>query len=356
MLRKYIARITLLLILVGIIFLWDFYSFQTIKASEKLSQFSNKTNLNAEEMWGGPEKDLFPDIVNPKYVDSKEAGSFIKDDEDVFLFQAKNKTYVYPISIMTFHHIVNDNIEGIPVAITYCLLSNTPAAFSRELEGETLEFGVLGALYYGNLIMYDKVSDTYWLQLTGESFRGKFSGKRLEPIGFTEQTKWKNIKDRRDLLVLSPQKDIEFYRSRYIIYKNSNIGLASLPPGKQPDARLSEFANGLGIVIGKEEKFFPTSFIERQKVINSVVGPWAVLVVFDEELGSHKIFRRFIDGKRLTFEIRDGKLIDKETKSVWDYNGNAVSGNLKGKKLEAPFHTQAFWYSWSSFYPETIID
>ena len=50
----------------------------------------------------------------------------------------------YPLSIMTFHEIVNDEINGVPVAATFCPLCNTALAFDRRVGGRTLDFGMSG--------------------------------------------------------------------------------------------------------------------------------------------------------------------------------------------------------------------
>ncbi len=45
--------------------------------------------------------------------------------------------------------------------------------------------------------------------------------------------------------------------------------------------------------------------------------------------GETKMFRRFTDDIFLDFKLEDGKIIDKQTSSVWDYNGLAIEGKLK---------------------------
>jgi len=71
---------------------------------------------------GGPPKDGIPSIDNPKYVSLEEADEWIEDNELVLAIIYKGVKRVYPLQIMVWHEIVNDNIAGDPILITYCPL------------------------------------------------------------------------------------------------------------------------------------------------------------------------------------------------------------------------------------------
>lgn len=52
--------------------------------------------------------------------------------------------------------------------------------YDRELAGRELELGVSGLLYESNLLMYDRETESLWVQATGEAVVGELLGKRLE--------------------------------------------------------------------------------------------------------------------------------------------------------------------------------
>ncbi len=54
----------------------------------------------------------------------------------------------------------------------------------RKVEGsdEPLELRVSGAVLHGNLIMFDKESNTRWLQETGNAIDGQQKGKSLKEL------------------------------------------------------------------------------------------------------------------------------------------------------------------------------
>jgi len=68
---------------------------------------------------GGPPKDGIPSIDNPKYVPLQEADQWIQDNELVLGIIYKGVKRVYPLQIMVWHEIVNDEIAGDPLLITY---------------------------------------------------------------------------------------------------------------------------------------------------------------------------------------------------------------------------------------------
>jgi hypothetical protein len=68
----------------------------------------------------------------------------------------------------------------LPLTITFCPLCNTAIVFQRTVDGQVLDFGTTGRLRYSNLIMYDRQTETWWQQASGEAIVGEQAGKRLE--------------------------------------------------------------------------------------------------------------------------------------------------------------------------------
>ena len=83
----------------------------------------------------------------------------------------------YPLQILTWHEIVNDEVGGVPVAVTFCPLCNSAIAFDRLFDGVELEFGVSGNLRNSDLIMYDRQTHSWWQQFTGEGIVGEYAGR-----------------------------------------------------------------------------------------------------------------------------------------------------------------------------------
>ncbi|MFQ5998928.1 MAG: DUF3179 domain-containing (seleno)protein, partial [Candidatus Bathyarchaeia archaeon] len=64
---------------------------------------------------------------------------------------------------------------------------------------------------------------------------------------------------------------------------------------------------------------------------------------------------RTLDGTILDFEIKDGKLRDKQTGSLWSFVGKGISGKYQNKELTRMPSSPEFWFARASFYPETTI-
>ena len=147
------------------------------------TDFSRKTVNFDEILSGGPPKDGIPSIENPRFM-SADKISFqdIGENEPVISVTIAGTTRAYPFRMLTWHEIVNDEIDGIPFTVTYCPLCNTGIVFDRRLKNRVLEFGTTGKLRLSNLLMYDRQTETWWQQFTGNGVVGELAGARLTMI------------------------------------------------------------------------------------------------------------------------------------------------------------------------------
>lgn len=127
---------------------------------------------------GGPSKDGIPSIDKPSFVAISTAQN-IGPDEPVIVLSAGGKTKVYPLSVLTWHEIVNDTVGGVPVVVTYCPLCNAAIAFERTVDGQVLDFGTTGKLRNSDLVMYDRQTESWWQQFLGRAIVGSQTGTDL---------------------------------------------------------------------------------------------------------------------------------------------------------------------------------
>jgi hypothetical protein len=60
--------------------------------------------------------------------------------------------------------------------------------------------------------------------------------------------------------------------------------------------------------------------------------------------------------RTLRFEsVSDGLFRDRETRSIWNLRGRAISGLLRGSRLTAIPSGDYFWFAWAVFRPETRV-
>jgi len=130
-------------------------------------------------------KDAIPALSEPKFEAVSEA-TWIGDGDRVVVLDGESEDYALPLAILDMHEVVNMELDGEPVAATYCPLCDSATVISREVthngKTETLEFGVSGALYNSNVLMYDRTHKGLWSQLGMKAVTGPMAGARLDHL------------------------------------------------------------------------------------------------------------------------------------------------------------------------------
>lgn len=325
-----------------------------INNNQKSQSSQNQQNI-ADDLFGSINKTRFTAIDEPRYISGQEAQSFLQDSDVVYFFQGKDAMYVYPASVLTYYHIVNDVIDDRPVAVTLCALSNTSVMYSRKVNNQIHSFGISGQLLYGNLVMYDRETGSDWPQITGEAIRGQLKGQKLTMAGTMQQTNWKPIKNNPTLKVLTfpDEQKRDFVLGFYQQYRSAYIGVDSLQQKKTLDVRLPAYKRGFGLSSQASAKYYPDEAIRKNGIINDQIHNDPIVIVLDQRYGSTKIFQSIVDSKNLEFHKASNGFVDKQTNTLWNFDGLAVKGPLQGKKLKTANFLPAYWFAWSAFFPKT---
>lgn len=130
---------------------------------------------------GGPPRDGIPSIDNPQFKTASRITG-LQAQESVISLSINDDARAYPLRILMYHEIVNDVVGDVPVAVTYCPLCNASMVFKRNVEGQVLEFGTTGKLRKSDMVMYDRQSESWWQQFTGEAIVGDYTGTSLTPV------------------------------------------------------------------------------------------------------------------------------------------------------------------------------
>ncbi|MXR21120.1 DUF3179 domain-containing protein [Halobacterium bonnevillei] len=119
-------------------------------------------------------KDAIPSIDDPTFGES-----YAGDPDDDVLVVGDDPPKAYPVRILNYHEIVNDAVDGDPVAVTWCPLCGSAVVYDRRVDDRVLAFGVSGKLADDDLVMYDRETDSEWKQSLGECIAGEFEGESL---------------------------------------------------------------------------------------------------------------------------------------------------------------------------------
>ena len=301
---------------------------------------------------GGPPKDGIPSIDDPKFA-TLTGSSFLTHSDIVIGLEIDGEAKAYPLSILVWHEIVNDNVGGTPVAVTYCPLCFTNQVFERVLDGQEVEFGTSGKLYNSNLVMYDRLTDSYWSQALGKAITGELTTQELKIIPF-DVISWGDwISLHPETLVLTTETG---HVRAYGVdpYGDYYTDPRILFPIDNKDDRMHPKEIILGFNDAEIYKAYKQTDVESEVVINDKIHEQQI-VLFSMYTGNARAFDRNINSHVLEFEFSDNKIIDLQTNSEWNYDGISISGELEGIQLNRLPFNPGFWFEWVAFHPDTEV-
>jgi uncharacterized protein DUF3179 len=318
---------------------------------------------------GGPPPDGIPPIDEPLFVPAC-AVDFLQDSEPVAALTIGNETRAYPMQILIWHEIVNDVVDGVPVSITYCPLCNSAFAFGRQVGDRLLDFGTSGALYRSNLVMYDRQTESLWIQFTNQAAVGALTGTTLETFPM-RIISWADFRTAQpDSLVLSRDTGFtrDYGRNPYPGYDDVNTS-PFLFDGENDD-RLAAKTRILGISNNGDDVAIIRDRLLEQGVMSIEVGGDPI-VVFSKagtssaldaaaieagrDVGAAAAYEPFAGGQPLTFVPVEEGFLDNETGSTWNILGESVDGPLVGERLAGVDVDDSFWFAWGTFKPDSRI-
>lgn len=333
------------------------------------TDFSESVVDFGEFQSGGPPRDGIPALDDPRFVPASRA-DWLHPDEPVIVVTVGDDSRAYPLQIMIWHEIVNDTVNGIPLAITFCPLCNATLVFEREFRGTVLDFGTTGRLRKSDLVMYDRQTETWWQQFTGRGLIGEFAGEVLTeyPASIVSFDEFRDQHPDGDVLSRRTGHNRPYGENPYRGY--DRIGQSPFMFDGETDSRLPPMERVLAVRIDDRSRIYPFAEFGEPRVINEKFAGVPVAVFSTDEafsaLDKHRItgsrrvpslnaYDRRADGETLTFELRDGEIVDTGTESRWNALGRAVSGPREGERLEALPGGVHFAFAWLAFRPDTSI-
>lgn len=311
---------------------------------------------------GGPPQDGIPSIDNPKFQSVQEADEILEDSELVLGLNINGDIRAYPLQILVWHEIVNDVVDGKPVAITYCPLCFTNQVFKRTLsDGSIVEFGTSGKLYNSNLVMYDRTSNSLWSQALGEGIVGEYAGIKLERIPFDVAywKEWKELYPESKVLSRDTGSVRPYGADPYGDYYTNDLILF---PVANDDKRLGLKEIIIGLENKNQYKAYKLQDIEEKKVVNDSIVEDKKIALVSLEPFMVRVFDRVIDDDNnnkivvdLFYNETNNTLRDRTTDSEVNFEGKFINGQLQDKQLKRLPMDQGFWFEWTAFYPETEV-
>ena len=241
--------------------------------------------------------------------------------------------------------------------------------YSGKINGETTTFGTSGMLYRSNKVMYDRLTNSLWNQLTGEPVIGPLwdSGIKLDffPVMLTTWEEWLELHP--DTTVLEQDTGVypaEFYypeedqRAIYYAYFNDPETMFPVP---DRDDQLDTKAVVLGVQLNDSYKAYSSEALREHRIVHDVVGGEQIVVLgsaasqgarayysggktfalVEDESGSHLGLPPVVaDADGVTWQVTEEFLVNTADESE--------------KLARIPTH-MSFWFGWFQFRPGTEL-
>lgn len=283
--------------------------------------------------------------------------AWIDGDEKVLGVVVDGDARAYPLRMLSQHEVVNDEVGGTPLAVTYCPLCGSGVTFKRSvtIDGQTREltFTASGFLWNHDLVMWDPQTGTLWNQIRGEPI-GTLVDDAVEPghpdaeleIVSTAIVTWDAWRDRHpDARML--EKVRSSYRDPYVgYYESCSIGVSG---GSECDVDgLHPKAVVVGVDHGGVAVAYPVEGVQAAGgvVVHEVDGQRFVVSVGPG--GASGVF----DADGHDFNRSGGGWVD-EDGNRWDLAEGARADGAD--ELPAIDHVVLFWFAWRDHQPDTQL-
>lgn len=321
-----------------------------------------------DELVIGAPRDAIPAITGPSFgrswatLDDVAIAEQLHPDDEVIGVERNGEARAYPLRVLNWHEIVNDDFHG-PLLVTYCPLCGSAVTAVRTVKGEETLFGVSGYLYRSDLVMYDRLTNSLWSQIMATAINGPQTGETLTlvPSTLTTWREWQNAQPDTKVLLPPPESDtigkgtatrnyaINPY-SEYDEMRRVGIGVNTVS-----DERLHPKARVIGVEHDGTAKAYPLDAVANAGVVNDAVGglPVVVTVTADDSLVAYE---RTVEGTTLTFETDGRSYIRGGDTRFERVTGRAVSGRFEGAQLTRANDTSPmFWFAWVDFHPDSAL-
>jgi hypothetical protein len=312
-----------LLIAMAIFYIGIFYAFTFV--------------MEADKMFYQPSNKFF------QHADQNK----ISQNKLVIGIESEGIAKAYPIQLIGYHHQVVDTIANTPVMVTYCTVCRTGRVFHPIVNGNVEQFRLVGMDHF-NAMFEDATTKSWWAQATGKCIAGPLKGNKLKEFP-SEQLRldaWLKKYPTSD--ILQPDEKFKDQFAQMDAYdKGASKGTLT-----KRDIDSWKFKSWvIGVESMGNAKTYDWNMLVSNRMIEDSLEALPLLVVLENDTASFHAFSRQYLNEVLKFKLNGDSLIDINTGSLWDLNGNCIEGKLKGGALIKVAAYQEFLHSWEYFHP-----
>ena len=286
-----------------------------------------------------------PTVINLSSADSNK----ITRNKLVIGIVLNGEARAYPIQLIGYHHQVVDTINSVPVMVTYCTVCRTGRVFNPVVNGKYEKFRLVGMDHF-NAMFEDETTKSWWRQSTGECIAGPLKGSILTEIRSEQVTLNAWLRRFPNSLIL--QGD-EKFKSSFEKMDNYDKGNSKSNLTKRDTASWNAKSWVVGIENDLTAKAYDWNQLVAKRIIQDSFPNLPLVILLENDSASFHTYSRKLNNDILNFSIRNDSLIDLNSQSRWDFDGNCINGKLKGASLEKIKSYQEYLHSWEFFHPRS---
>jgi len=313
--------------------------------------------LNRDELYmRGVGKGVTFSLDSPHHLDASRQ-TYVSENDRVICTLVNGEYIAYPYNILRWYEIVNDYSEDFYYSIIYCPFTAVGTMWQERFESDSITFGTSDLVYNSSHIVFDKITDSYWLPIKNQCIYGELI--RQAPVRLRSiETIWQTWEE------MYPNSKVLYDRSGYY-YGNTN------DPYPQYSSNNDLFYFPISYLDTRlDSKEIVHALIEDEfsKVYRIESMPDTMMVYNDQFAGQPIVVagsrvkklvvsygRHTHDNATLTFQpVQEGLpvlMTDNEGNS-WDIWGMAVSGPRTGEYLDMVVSFNCYWFAIAATYPE----
>ena len=328
--------------------------------------------IRVEEIdWGGVPFEGIPALDRPRHV-APDAVQWIDEGEPVVGIALGGEARAYPLRILDWHELVNDELGGTPFALVYCTLCGSALAYDARRPGEEpLLFSTSGLLHKSNKLMLDRATRTLWTQLTGRAVIGSLAAEeRTLALLPTVVTSWGAWRTRHpETTVLSIETGHERPYLPGMPYGHYFESSTKMFPAREARKELPSKERVYGLARGADAKAWPLERLTKAQVTNDALGAEPVVLVAGEgrvevrASDGAQEFQRYDAGGAVRAYARgahefapgdDAATLRDAVGALWRLEEDALLGPA-GERLPRLPGALAYWFAWQAFHPTTAL-
>ncbi len=324
-----------------------------------------KTSVDFSELrGGGPPRDGIPPIDAPKFTGFSVADSWLTEKSPLIAVVHGGNAKGYPLEILLWHEIVNDTVGGKPLAITFCPLCYAAIAYERPtVDNKLLTFGTSGNLRNSDMVMWDRQTESWWQQFSGDAIVGALTGTSLthfdsKIMGYKQ---FKDLYPNGKVLSRETGHNKKYGSTPYAGYDNPDTKPFLFEGEVKGPHKSTEYV--VGIKHRNHSDYVTLKELQENRVIQRMVGGIPLVYFWTAGANSTMDKTKIAESKDLgTVAVfvapsvdlvwkAEGNYIADDQGNVWDLSGRPMSETGRGPLKSIP-HRLVYWFAWQTFFGE----